>query len=228
MDEKKGGSAVRFIKLLPLAGIAIFSLTYYFADIDINIETLLNYSPENLFLSALFLMLLYSAKSLTVFFPIILLEVTGGLLFPTGIAIFLNIIGNALVFSIPYYIGRYAGSDISVYLIEKHPKLQVFYEKQKKHEWFLSFFLRAISCLPGDAVSMYLGAQRVPYLIFISGSLAGRIFSILASTIIGDNILNPRSTAFIISVIIKILISSMSLIIYYFSQKNRRVPKRAE
>ena len=225
MEERKRNSS-RFLKLLPVAGIALFAIVYLLAGKDINTETILSYTPENLFLAAAFMLILFAAKSLTVFFPLLVLELVSGMLFPTGIAIIVNILGNAVTFTIPYFIGRFYGPEMTTYLIEKRPKLQVIYEKQKENEWFLCFFLRAISCLPGDLVSMYLGANRIPYMVFLSGSVAGCLFDIIATTIIGDNILNPTSPAFIISVLLKIGIAGASILINKFSRRKQQLTKR--
>ena len=223
MDGKRRFLPIRLIKLLPFVGVAVFVTAYFVAGRSININTLLSYSPKNLYLAALFMMALFAAKSMTLFFPIIILEVLGGIIFPTGIAIIINIVGNMVTYSLPYLFGLFTGADIKTFLIKKQPKLQVIYDLKIRNKWFLSFFLRAISCLPGDLVSIYLGANDIPYLIFITGSIIGSLVAILAATIIGATILNPSSPAFIISVIIRISIALTSLVFYRLFNKKRRV-----
>lgn len=222
MDDKTGFLPIRIIKLLPFIGVAVFVTAYFVAGRSINLSTLLNYSPKNLYLAALFMMALFAAKSMTIFFPIIILEVLSGIIFPTGIAIIINILGNMVTYSLPYLIGQLTGADIKTFLLKKQPKLQVIYNLKIKSKWFLSFFLRAISCLPGDIVSIYLGANGIPYSIFITGSILGSLVAILAATIIGATILNPTSPAFIISVIIRISIAITSLVFYNLISKKRR------
>lgn len=228
MEDRKRNSATHIFKLLPIAGVALFAIVFLIAGKDISSETIVSYTPNNLYLAALFLLILFAAKSMTIFFPLVVLELASGILFPTSIAILVNILGNAITFTLPYLIGRHNGSDITTYLIKKQPKMQVIYEKQKEHEWFLSFFLRAISCLPGDLVSMYLGANKISYLVFLSGSIAGCLFDIIATTIIGNNIFNPSSPAFLISLALKVIIAGGSLAFHRFGKNSRRFRKRTE
>jgi len=221
--RKKTKLAVWAVRLLSLLGILVFPVLYFICGRDMDIEALLNYSPNNLFLAALFLILLYSVKSLSVFFPIILLEIAGGIIFPVGTAIFVNIIGNAVCFTLPYLIGRFSGDGLTEYIIKKQPKLQEFYLRQKKNEWFLSFFLRAISCLPGDIVSMYLGSLGFSYPVFLTGSLAGSLIYLIAATVAGESILDPLSPEFIVSAAAVLAIAACAAIFHMVNQKYRRV-----
>ncbi|NLH01241.1 MAG: TVP38/TMEM64 family protein [Clostridiales bacterium] len=225
--ENRSKSKTRFIKFLPVLGILIFTLVYLIAGRDISIDTLLSYSPENLYLAILFMLMLYMAKSMTIFFPLIVLEVLGGIIFPVGLAILVNILGNAVSYTLPYMVGRFTGADVVEYIIKRQPKFEMIYDFQKENEWFLSFFLRAISILSCDMVSMYLGAQKTPYFKFLSGSLLGNLCAILSATIIGASILNPLSAPFIISVFIRISIALLSLLFYYNHMKKKRVSGRA-
>ena len=221
--KKKTKITVWAVRLLSLLGILAFPAFYLICGRNMDIDDLLSYSPKNLFLAALFLIFLYAVKSLSVFFPIILLEIAGGVIFPVGTAIFVNIIGNAVCFTLPYLIGRFSGNGLADYIIKKRPKLEELYLKQKKNELFLSFFLRAVSCLPGDIVSMYLGSLGVFYPVFLMGSLAGSLFYLTAATVVGDSILDPLSPEFIISAAATFLIAAGAGVIHMINQKYRRV-----
>ena len=80
-------------------------------------------------------------------------------------------------------------------------------ENQKKSPLFLSFFLRVIGCLPGDLVSMYLGACRIPYPTFLLGGLLGSVLHLVAYTVLGDSISEPGSPQFWISLGITVVLS---------------------
>lgn len=221
MGGTKSSIAVRLIKLLPILGVAVFIAAYLACGREISLSTLLSYTPKKLLPAALFMMALYAAKCMTVFFPILVLEVLGGIIFPTDIAIAVNLLGNVVTYTLGYFIGRFSSSGITLYLIKKQPRLRTLYDRLKGNRWFMSFFLRAISCLPGDLVSMYLGSQGISYLTFITGSMVGSLIGILAATVIGATMLNPASPAFIISVAVRISIALLSLVFHEKINKRR-------
>ena len=73
-------------------------------------EDILSHSPSTPFLIVLFILILYALKSLSVFFPVIVLQVAVGLLFQSFWAVLLNIAGMAVAFALPYAIGYYSGA----------------------------------------------------------------------------------------------------------------------
>ena len=84
-----------------------------------------------------------------------------------------------------------------------------------KNRWFISYILRALNMLPMDVVSMYLGTSRFPFLIYLSGSLVGALFGILAATFIGMSLTDPTSPTFIIACAVSLTLSGLSCLIYY-------------
>ena len=61
---------------------------------------------------------------------------------------------------------------------------------------FMSFFLRVISCLPGDTISMYFGASKMPFWTCLLGSFLGTLPGMVASTLLGMSITDPSSPMF--------------------------------
>lgn len=72
-------------------------------------------------------------------------------------------------------IGCAMGTNFSDRLCQKHPKLGELVDESSGNNFFMSFFLRVISCLPGDAISMYFGARKVPFWTCLWGSFLGTI-----------------------------------------------------
>ena len=54
---------------------------------DISLRTMLTYAPQNSFFSAGLLLLFYVLKSATIFFPLLILEMAAGYLFPAPAAV---------------------------------------------------------------------------------------------------------------------------------------------
>ncbi len=147
-------------------------------------------------LAALFIIVLYGVKSLTVFFPIVVLNIASGFLFEPFYAFAVNTIGIAVALTIPYCTAKLSGADFVKNLCEKYPKLREFLDGEDSSGFFMIFFLRVISCLPCDVVSMYFGAIKVPYLRYLTASYIGILPGMIAAMFIGENITDPSSPMF--------------------------------
>ena len=211
----------KVIKILPFIVIAVLMLLWLVSGRDLSTEDIMSLLPQNLFLAALIILALYALKSVSVLFPILLLQITSGLIFPLYIALLINCIGTVIAYSIPYTIGRFSGSSLADKIIKKYPKAQEFVDLQRNSDSFISFFLRAISCLPADIVSLYLGSIKIKYVPYAFWGLVGTLPGLIPATVAGASITDPTSTAFIVSVLLTVLSSVGSIIIYRLYKKRK-------
>ena len=79
--------------------------------------------------------------------------------------------------------------------------------------------------LPGDAVSMHLGAIKIPFTKYLFGSLLGIFPGIITSTLIGTSITDPASPMFWVSIILTVAISICSFWFYYFWRRRKKEPE---
>jgi len=189
---------------------------------DLSVQQLLTYTPHNKLMAAVFLLGMFALKSISVFFPIVVLQIASGFLFPPLPALLVNIIGTSIAYSIPYFIGRFSGAEAAKRKITQNPNIAQIFEKQHKHEFFISFFLRVVSCLPSDLISMYLGALKFNFSTYLTASILGTLPGLIPATFMGDSITKPLSPQFMISLLITIISSLLSLLIYYFYNKKNR------
>ncbi len=202
------------IKILPFVIMGILIAAIFLSGEEPGVDMVLSLLPDNMFLSAVFLLTMYALKSLSVIFPIILLQIAAGLIFPIWYALLINIIGTTIAYAIPYFIGRISGSTATEKLLKKHPKAREIVDMQRDNSWFPSFILRAVSCLPADIVSMCLGSINVPFIPYIVASVIGTLPGLIPATTAGMSMLNPKSGVFIISVAFTIVTSVASIVAY--------------
>ncbi|MBS5136286.1 MAG: TVP38/TMEM64 family protein [Oscillospiraceae bacterium] len=188
----------------------------------ISLDTLVTFPSKNPLLAAGLLLLCYGLKSATIFFPLLLLEMAAGYLFPTITALVINSLGIWIVLTIPYWIGRALGLRQVSKLTQKYPKFQTIMEKQQNHSLFLCFFLRAISCLPGDLVTMYLGATHTPFFHNLLGGTLGILPGMILATFMGLSIQDPSSPAFWISAALSVGLAVLSTLLYYIYLKRQK------
>ncbi|MCD7845009.1 MAG: hypothetical protein LUG57_03990, partial [Oscillospiraceae bacterium] len=81
--------------LLALLGFVLFGE-------GVTVDTILSFTPENLWLAALVFMALYAVKSVVVVIYLKLLYIAAGLVFPLPIALAVNVVGTALEMTLPY------------------------------------------------------------------------------------------------------------------------------
>lgn len=222
MKMSKGTATL--LKSLPIFAVIIFVVLYMTFGKNITLDQLVNYTPENKLLAAIVIIVMFGLKSLTVFFPIMVLMLVSGAIFSTFTAIIVNIIGVIVCISIPYFIGRFSGGEMAEKLINRNKKLRLLSDYQQRNRFFFSYFVRVLGFLPCDIVSLYIGSVKIPYLIYISGSILGFLPGLIATTIIGDSITNPKSPTFIISCVFAVILSVSSYIVYTFiiKRKNKK------
>lgn len=198
-----------------LGGVLLGFVVVLALHSDISLQAILAAVPQNPFLTVGLLLLLYMLKSLTIFFPLLILEMAVGYLFPAPAALIINFLGIWIVLTIPYWIGRALGIRQVSKLTRRYPKFQTVMKKQHSHSFFLCFFLRVISCLPGDLVTMYLGATHTPFFHNLLGGTLGILPGMVLATVMGVGIQDPSSPAFWISAVLSVGLAALSTMLYY-------------
>lgn len=209
----------RFIYAIPVLFCIplMFAAGYILRHLSLGtIDLIKTYNP---IVIALIIWFLYALKSLSVFFPILVLFALSGYLFDPIVAFLVNLLGLVIELSIPFKVGNYLGQPIIIDLKHRYPKFKDFIEKQQGDTWFLSFFLRVISCLPTDLVSVYFGATNSKFYPFLFGGLLGSLPVLLTATWLGNAIAEPFTPQFYFSIAITLVVASSSLIIHLIQKK---------
>lgn len=209
----------RFAPLLICLGLMG---AYLLSGEDVSADSLKSFAPAAPLGAAFFLIALYAFKSLTVVFPIIVLNVLGGFLFSPMQALLVNCVGVVVELSIPYGIGRLSGADLVHRLEARYPKFDRILGENGDNKFFLSFFLRVIFCLPGDLVSMYFGAISMPFGRYLAGSFLGMLPGTVAATLLGMSITDPTSALFWVSVAMTVGLSVVSVVVYALWKKRKK------
>ena len=205
---------IRYLWILPFVIIGVSFLFFRPYVADLTVEGLLEFTPSDPVLASVVLLLLFALKSMTVVFPLMVLYLAVGHLFPLWWSLPLNLCGIVVCVTIPYLIGRYAQADALANVMQKYPKVEAFIIQHRSRGLFLSYFLRIITMVPGDLMSMLLGALRISYPYFLLGSTLGMAPSMIAATLAGDSITNPASPQFILSAVSIVVLAVLSAILY--------------
>lgn len=218
MKEKK---IMIWLRFLPLIMIAVFAIILLITGKSFNVDTVLSFIPQNTILAIAIILMMYAAKSMSFLLPIVVLYVAVGALFEPFTAIIVNAVGTIICIGIPYWVGYFSGAGYAGKLLNKYPKVKTVVDKLYENEWFMSYFLRVISFLPGEIISIYLGSIRIPYHKYLIAGFFGVLPSIITTTLIGISITDPTSPMFIFSVVLTIVLSIASIVFYRILQKTR-------
>lgn len=227
MKSQKNKKIITFLKALPLIVCMIFIVLFLSSGNDITVQTVLSYTPESPFAAAIVILLLYALKSVSFVFPIAVLQIAAGHLFQTPAALFINFLGRVITLSIPYWVGRFSGSGMINNLQEKYPKIKEISDRQGQNPVFISFLLRTFCFLPGDAVSLYLGATRIPFPYYLTGGVLGTALGVVLATILGSSITEPGSPAFWLSASLMAFVAIISIIFYFRNIKKKAKEKHS-
>ena len=201
-------------RLLPLVCMAGALGWLLFSGRTLNPELILDYTPSQPLLAALFLWLAFALKSLSTVFPVLLLFVVSSQIFPLPIALAVNIVGIAVTLTVPYLLGRASELSFSDRLLEKYPKLRELRRMRETGGFFLSFISRAVGFLPCDPVSLYFGSTRLPYLPYIAGAVLGSMPNLICATLLGLQIERWDSPGFWITLAAQLLVCLSSVFLY--------------
>lgn len=181
----------------------------------VNIRQIMNLRGSSALFSLILLLAVYFAKGIIMIIPIQALYLAGGAL--TGnffSALALNAAGVCLCLSSGYALGRVVNPSVLNKLSQKYEKLRELNRFLGENAMFFSYMVRMVGILPCDIVSLYCGAKKIPYPQYLAGSLAGMMPGIILTGMMGANIHNPRSPQFILALVLQILVSLFSILIY--------------
>jgi cardiolipin synthase len=173
---------------------------------NVTLDSILNFTPENLWLAALVFLGLFALKSIVAVVYLKLLYIAVGVVFPAPIAIVVNLLGTAVEMTIPYLLGRYGGQKSMQMILQRRPTLQQLQTLRSTNNLRFSVLTRAVGVLPADVLSVYLGASGMPYGSFVLGGVLGLFPSLVITTVMGTQIEDPTSAGFLVSTALFVLV----------------------
>ena len=220
--NKNISSVIKAVVVLIWIGFIIF---FIINRKSFTVDGIIRLTPQNPALTAILMLFLFALKSISFVIYIGILYAANGILFPLPIAIILNILGTAIALTIPYFLGKWTGSDAAQKIVTKYPKMANIRSIRKSNDFMFSFLTRVIGLLPADLVSVYMGAAGVDYKKYLLGGLLGFLVPTVTFPIMGMSVADPLSPEFIIAGSIEISLTVVSLVTFLIM---RRANKKKE
>lgn len=213
MDQNKR-TLQKIIKYGALAIWAILILLVVVNRNKITAELIINYTPSNLFLAALVMLLLFALKTMSVFFYSGILYTVSGLIFPLPVAVLVNALGLVVMIAEGYLNGRFLGSDLVGTVSEKYPKIVPILKLEDKRPFLFTLLLRMMKIISFDMGSMYMGATRAAFVPYAAASFLTVVPELVLFAVMGKGISDLSAGNVFVAAIIyaAITIASMLLI----------------
>lgn len=220
-DQKSG--IINAIRAAALIAMLVIIILLGPRLVSLTPEEILSFTPENPWLAAGLFILLYALKSMTIVFPVVVITLAAGFILPPVTAFIVNMAGMLVCLTLPYFIGRFMGKAAVEKMASGRKRFRQVGDILNENEFFASYILRVINMLPMDLVGMLLGAMDFKFGVFLAGSFVGILPGLITTTIIGSEITNPTSPAFIGAAAASVAISGASILIYRnIKKRNRR------
>lgn len=145
--------------------------------------------------------------------PIPTICLISGIVFPSQVSFIINVVGISILLTIKFFWGKRFGPGAVSKLYKKNEAVtNVLESKEGRGNPWLLFGLRLVPYAPLNMVSQIYGSMNCEYDLFMIISLLGFLPKLLTYTLIGQNVFNPFSLAFILPIVILFFISGVSLI----------------
>lgn len=195
-----------------------------------------NLSNKWIILLVIFALFIIKSMSPVPLFPVSFICVLTSLVFTPAISLIIEIIGFILLFSSKYFLGRKRGGGVAEKFLTNYSKVWEKLEYRGEGNPWLLLVFRAIPVVPINSVSSIYGSFKTNYFKYLIISLAGFSPRLLTYTMIGQNVFDPLSSAFITPIASLLMLTGLSmvggqsLISYIFNSKNadRDISENAE
>lgn len=158
--------------------------------------------------------LLFALKCFVPVIPLSAMFIMSGMVFRVQYATFINIIGLMILLSIRYYRGYRSGSGQTGKLLKKSELLTEFLKLEENGNSHMLFLFRLIPIIPVNTVSQLYGSLDFKYEKYLLISLLGFAPRLISYSVIGRHVYDPFSVGFLLPIIILLLISGLSLMIF--------------
>lgn len=228
--KKEGGVTSRPEKIMRAAGVILWIalIGFFFLHRDmITVDSILEKTPGNPWEAVPLLLLFFGVKGMSMVMYAGILYTASGLLFPVPLAIAVNLVGTAVMVTVPWFCGRIVGGDAAARFDAKYPAAARLASFREKNDYLFSLGVRMLGGLPSDPLSLYLGAVKLPWPALVFGGVIGYLPKSVTLPLIARYAGDPASPVFVISsAVAAVFACAPALFLAFLRIKKRREKKK--
>lgn len=162
--------------------------------------------------------------------PISALCLISGMALPMPMAILVNIMGFWILITVKYIWGKHLGGGWIHKFLMRYEDVNKILNADRKANALLLVVFRLVPSFPVSTISKLYGAMKYDYVRFVLLSLVGYIPKLISYSVIGRNVYNPFSMAFMLPIVLVLLLSGISLfaingLIQFYNKKLKNKEK---
>ena len=194
---------------------------------QMSVEQLLRYQPKSKLAAALAMCALFLLKSVDFLLHSGVLYTIDGVLFSLPAALALNTIGNVIMSTVPYFIGKNLGTPVLERIGDRYPRVREFEPVRTMGTVFFAFLMRCAS-LPIPILGLYMGASRADFGKYLLGSVLGLTPLTIVYTLLGDSQGAQRLPMLAAAVGTEVLLIALALLIGRHIRKKKMGERKPE
>lgn len=215
-DDREATVAIKIVRVAPLLLLVVAATVVVVRSGPAAITAYIQTYRENALLTALVIMGLFLFKSVSFGLPYTVLYLAVGHLYSLPVALLINVVGIAVNMQIPYLVGRYGNFTFIEDLLHRFSFVQQYSQKDEKRPIIFAFLVKFIGVVPHEITNLLLGTLELPYLGYLIGGILGLLPGMVATTVAGAYVTDPRSVQFVMAVIVFFVVLFLS---YYLSKR---------
>lgn len=228
-DGSRGAS--RPEKIMRAAGVILWIglIGIFLLNRDrITVESILEKTPRNPWEAVPLMLVFFGIKGMSMVMYAGILYTVSGLLFPLPLAVAVNLLGTAVMVTVPWLCGRFVGGDAAARFDAKYPAAARLAAFREKNDWLFSLGVRTFGGLPSDPLSLYLGAVKLDWPALVFGGVVGYLPKAVTLPLMAQHADDPSSPVFVISSVVAGLFACAPAIFLLVLRIRKIVEKRKE
>lgn len=217
--EKKAKHTGEILQKAALVIWAALIVLVFIKRDSITVDSILAYSPSNLWAAFAVMMGLFALKTLSIVFYSGALFMASGMIFGMPASVAVNIAGALVMLLEGYAAGHMGGQKLVEYLSAKYPRFAEFTGIKDNRPFSFALLIRMLKFVNYDIGSMFMGASGVSLLPYLGGSLLALLPEAVLFALAGSGISNMNAVPAAAAAVIYVVMTVLSAFILRYMMK---------
>lgn len=201
----------------------VAAIIFFILNRDFSFEEFFEATRKNPLICSAVVIAVFIIKGFIAVVPYSVIVISAMLVMDFAEGLVTVCIGTLVCISVPYWIGRFTKDDWIVKILQKHPKMQKYYDTCYDNLFMMSFVMRVFN-LSNEALGLFFGSAGLAFVPYLIGSFIAILPSGFLYVVIGNSF-DLRSPFVWIAVAADIILIAVTYYIFRFKRKKMDLHK---